>query len=249
MTNARRSDEFIRSVGRAIGAIRRERQWTQAQLAERLGRSTKYVTKLESGVTDLRLSTVHQVARALDVTPGTLVDHRALQENAPGLRRRGALYGFQRSGWRKVPTGTPHAIPVLDLQPRAGRPHSAPEPLRVAWALPPEGRHVREDGLFLAQVLGDSMSPQIKDGAWCLFSRNLTEREWLGQRVLIRQTDAAGFSSWLVKRISSVALPDDAHMVLQLVSHNPSYEPMTVTLDGRGETGIEAVVREILLES
>ena len=61
-----------------------------------------------------------------------------------------------------------NCVPVLDLKAAAGGFHAqAIETLE--WVELPEEFRPRE-GLFVAQVLGESMNRRIPDGSWCLFS-------------------------------------------------------------------------------
>ncbi len=248
MSDTNPAPDFIRGVGRAIGAIRSKRGWSQEVLADRMGLAVKTIAKLEGGRHDLRLSTVYRVAAALDVTPGDLVDLQPAADESRNVRNRGPLRGLTRSGWKRAKPGAPGAVAVLDLQPRAGKPLAQLEPLQVGWATPPVGRHLHEEGLFVAQVVGDSMEPQIKDGAWCLFSRRFTEQDWLGKHVLVRQTEASGLCAWLVKRVASVTVDEFDGRVIRLQSRNPAYAPLDVRVGFGAEAAVEAVVREVLTD-
>lgn len=57
-----------RIVARLV-AERRSRRLTQAQLAERLGRSTSFVFRYEAGARYLDVAEFIAIARALDVDP------------------------------------------------------------------------------------------------------------------------------------------------------------------------------------
>lgn len=52
-------EQLLRDVGRRIAELRRERGWTQEQLAERLGISRRYLARLERGGQNV---TVHRLA-------------------------------------------------------------------------------------------------------------------------------------------------------------------------------------------
>jgi transcriptional regulator with XRE-family HTH domain len=57
-----------------LKAIRERRKMTQAELAEKVGVSRLYVSRLEAGKHDPPLSRVRAIAKALGVSVGRLVD-------------------------------------------------------------------------------------------------------------------------------------------------------------------------------
>jgi transcriptional regulator with XRE-family HTH domain len=58
-------DEVLRSVGRRISEIRRERQMTQEQFADEAGLSWKYVQQIEAGTENLTLRSLVRLANLL----------------------------------------------------------------------------------------------------------------------------------------------------------------------------------------
>jgi transcriptional regulator with XRE-family HTH domain len=71
---ARRAVQNRRLVGRRISQVRRERGWTQEDLAERLGVSVRYLQAVEAGQENLTLDSLTQLAARLDLSLGELVD-------------------------------------------------------------------------------------------------------------------------------------------------------------------------------
>lgn len=246
MEKSPQTQAFARQVAQAISTLRRQRGWSQEALAERLGINAKAIAKIESSDIDLRISTIWRLAVALDVSPGELLD--TVPDGASGatIRHPGPLTGLAKTGWRRAKPHQESAVPVLDLRPRAGRGRPQLDPLAIAWALPPEGRHPREEGLFLAQIRGTSMQPQLRDGDWCLFSARFTDTDWLGKLALLRETDASGLTAWVVKRVTGIELGDGDQRRLLLASLNPDFPPRQVTLDGSGDVAVVALVRELL---
>ena len=57
---------LIHRVGRRIAELRRARGWTQERLAEKVGSSVQWVSRLEAGQ-NLTLETMAGLARVLDV--------------------------------------------------------------------------------------------------------------------------------------------------------------------------------------
>lgn len=66
-----------------------------------------------------------------------------------------------------------NAVPLVDLKFAAGTfgPNQALDPDSVEWIVPPDWVKPQE-GLFIAQVIGESMNRRIPNGAWCLFKTN-----------------------------------------------------------------------------
>ncbi|HSC47978.1 MAG TPA: DNA/RNA helicase domain-containing protein, partial [Gammaproteobacteria bacterium] len=66
-----------------------------------------------------------------------------------------------------------NCVPVLELKVAAGyfSESSAGDPDEIAWAEIPDVFRV-QSGMFIAQVVGDSMNRVIPSGSWCLFRAN-----------------------------------------------------------------------------
>jgi DNA-binding Xre family transcriptional regulator len=208
--------------------------------------SARAVAKLASGRLDVRLSTIVAVARALDVTPGALLDTVADAESGRTVRFAGPLQGLGAAGWRKVASGTPASVAVPDLTPRAGPPEAHLAPHVIAWAMAPEGRHSHEEGQFLARIRGNSMEPVLLDGDWCLFSSRFLESECFDRMGLVREADASGLTSWIVKRIVGVRRLDEERTVLHIASLNPAFSGRELTIDGSGDVELCALVKQVL---
>src|ERR1700761_2211530 len=56
-----------KSVGRNIRTIRHQRSWSQEDVANRLGISIPAFSKIETGVTDINLSRLEQIANIYEV--------------------------------------------------------------------------------------------------------------------------------------------------------------------------------------
>jgi transcriptional regulator with XRE-family HTH domain len=59
---------LVRSLGRAVRALREARRWSQEQLAEHAGLNRTYVGEIERGSVVASVVTVDKLARALNVT-------------------------------------------------------------------------------------------------------------------------------------------------------------------------------------
>lgn len=66
---------------------------------------------------------------------------------------------------------SPRAVPVVDLKFAAGRFEKTYDDGELQWAELPDHFHVTK-GMFVAQVVGESMNRSIPNGAWCLFREN-----------------------------------------------------------------------------
>ena len=60
-------------LGARIAALRRERRWTQAYLAERSDLSNNYLSNIENSHSIPSLETLMKICMALDVTPDQLL--------------------------------------------------------------------------------------------------------------------------------------------------------------------------------
>ncbi len=72
------------TLGGRIRELRRKAGLTQSELAERIGYSTKAsISKIESDVLDVNQSTIVALAKALGVTPSTLMGWDDEEKNNP----------------------------------------------------------------------------------------------------------------------------------------------------------------------
>jgi transcriptional regulator with XRE-family HTH domain len=76
-------DRLLRSIAANVRALRRERNMTQEQLAERAGMDLSYLQRIERAETNLTIDKLLAVADAFEVAPGLLLRAARL----PPLRR------------------------------------------------------------------------------------------------------------------------------------------------------------------
>ena len=118
------------------------------------------------------------------------------------------------------------------------------------WVTVDTGRRLRR-GMFVAQVIGKSMEPTIRDGAYCLF-RAPVEGTRQGKAVLVQLRDATDSETgqrYTVKRYKSVkAMKGDSwrHEKITLEPVNPDFEPIVLTDAGEGELQVIAELVEVL---
>ena len=67
-------DDLSALLGRAIEKARTNKVISRYMLAKRLSTQQHRVTRIENGVSDMRLSSVMDIIDALDITPGELLD-------------------------------------------------------------------------------------------------------------------------------------------------------------------------------
>jgi len=65
---------FLRKVGGRVKALRDERRWSQQELAKRSGINRVYVSGIERGIRNFTILHLAKLARALHVTPGSILD-------------------------------------------------------------------------------------------------------------------------------------------------------------------------------
>ena len=85
-----RDGEESRRIGKRLKALRETRGLSQKAVAEMAGMSAPQLAKIEKGESDLRISTVRAVLRALDASFGDISGPEALEISVPELIRRGS---------------------------------------------------------------------------------------------------------------------------------------------------------------
>lgn len=189
----------------------------------------------------LRTTTESSDTNAPSASPAPVQE--ALESNVIPLRR---VSSQERAA------GTP-AAPVLDLRFAAGA-FSDPQALEEGatdWVALPDW--VRpQPGLFVAQVVGESMNRRIPNGAWCLFRANPAgTRE--GKVVVVQHrsiADPETGGQYTIKVYSSDKVPSDdggwrhGRVTLRPDSDHSGFEPITIELGEDDEAF--AVVAEML---
>ena len=118
------------------------------------------------------------------------------------------------------------------------------------WVTVESGRRLRR-GMFVAQVVGQSMEPAIPDGAYCLF-RAPVEGTRQGKIVLVQMrddTDPESGQRYTVKRYRSEKVADGGswhHSRISLNPINPDFEPIALTGTDDGQFQVVAEVVEVL---
>lgn len=86
-----------------VREFRDAKGWTQAQLAEAAGLSTKYIGNLENQVRGLNAKNLKKLCPVLNATPGELMDYKPEREMELLLE-----------AWREIPEGKrPLALSIL----------------------------------------------------------------------------------------------------------------------------------------
>jgi len=143
------------------------------------------------------------------------------------------------------------AVPLLTLKAAAGAFGETQEVAFDEWvalANPPTLRK----GMFLAQVMGRSMEPEIPDGSYCLFRFGPTgSRE--GKVVLVElhgYSDPESGGGYTVKRYHSEKVKDEdggwRHARIFLRPANPAYEPIVLEAEDEGEVKVVADLVKVL---
>jgi transcriptional regulator with XRE-family HTH domain len=86
-------DSVSVSFGAAVRSFRKQRNFSQEELAERAGLHRTYVADIERGARNLSLSSIARLARALDVSTGALLSHAGKLTAPIGVQRRDSLAG------------------------------------------------------------------------------------------------------------------------------------------------------------
>jgi hypothetical protein len=148
------------------------------------------------------------------------------------------------------------AVPVVDLKFAAGH-FSAPQMMEdgaTEWVELPDWVAL-QPGLFVAQVVGESMNRRIPNGAWCLFRAN-PQGTRNGKIVVVRHhaiSDSETSGSYTIKRYSSEKVHDAdgalRHTRIELVpdSDQSRFKPIVIELAEDGEFEVVAEWLTILL--
>ncbi len=129
-------------------------------------------------------------------------------------------------------------LPVYTCRAAAGRWGEQMEVEPEGWREIPPGARLTED-MFIAQVTGRSMEPEIADGSWCVFRAGVTGSRQ-GRRVLVENLNESesGGERYTIKRYRSVksAAPADEdaaaswqHTRILLEPLNPEFESWEIT--------------------
>ncbi len=129
-----------------------------------------------------------------------------------------------------------NCVPLYDLKIAAGQFSEEQQVSEIDWVALPDFIRPRA-GLFVAQVLGESMNRRIPNGAWCLFNMNPAGTRQ-GKVVLVEHRDAAeveGSGNYTVKLYESKkeTLPDGSwrhsSIVLRPDTLESGYEPIVLS--------------------
>jgi transcriptional regulator with XRE-family HTH domain len=68
-----KSSELLAQVGARVRKLRQQREWTQVEMAEKLGLDRSFLADLERGKTNLSLLSLDTIARGFDVSLSKLL--------------------------------------------------------------------------------------------------------------------------------------------------------------------------------
>jgi uncharacterized protein len=158
--------------------------------------------------------------------------------------------------FQKVPSGEVkpyvNALPVIDLKFAAGAFSDSQvfDPSDAEWVAVPEGVKPGQ-GLFIAQVVGESMNRRIPNGAWCVFKANPTGSKQgkvvVAQHRAIHDVDLGGSYTVKVYQSEKSAEVDGAwhheRITLKPDTRAPGHTP--IVIEGEGLEGL-AILAELL---
>jgi hypothetical protein len=147
-----------------------------------------------------------------------------------------------------------NCVPLVPLKAAAGwfsERQDTGEPADWEW-IAIDTRHRLRPGLFVAQVVGKSMEPQIPDGAYCLFGSPV-EGTRQGKTVLVQLHDRTdpehGGRYTLKKYFSEKAASDDGswrHVKVELRPNNPDFTPIELSTDDEDSLRVVAELLAVL---
>ena len=235
--------EEQRRLGARLRALREDRALTQEQAAEQIGLHSNHLQRLERGAANVTLATLVALSLAYRVYIRSLFEEpRSRREPQP----------FRRISSDKVRPFR-NAVPLYSLKAAAGRFGAQQEVEPEDWVRP-LGRTGPGRGLFVAQVVGDSMRHRIPSGAYCLFrhpvvgSRN--GRVLLVQHRQIHDPDHGGRYTVKVYRGRKQHVGAEAGRTVEVRlepdTDVPGYRPIVLRGLEEGELTLIAELVEVL---
>ena len=79
--------KLLKAVAQQVVRLRRDRGWTQEQLAERADVSSRYLQRIERGRENLTLTTLAKIADALRIRVAELFATKPKRRASPSRRR------------------------------------------------------------------------------------------------------------------------------------------------------------------
>jgi len=235
--------EEQRRLGARLRALREERVLTQEQAAEQIGLHSNHLQRLERGAANVTLATLLAVSLAYGVSIRSLFDQPRPKRVRQPFRR---VASEQLRPFR-------NAVPLYSLKAAAGR-FGAEQQVEPEDWVRPLGRTAPSKGLFVAQVVGESMRRRIPNGAYCLFrhpvvgSRN--GRVVLAQHRQIHDPDHGGRYTVKVyrgrKQHAEAESGRTVEVRLEPDTDLPGYRPIVLRALDEDELAIVAELVEVL---
>lgn len=200
-----------------MAQLRKQRGMTQGELAERLGVEQPTIQRWESGKREPKFEQLFEIAAALGVEPGSLIDPEIVVPIGPRLYVKGEVAA---GVWREA-----FELPREEWKAFPGRPDVT----------------VSEEFRFGLRVVGDSMNMVYPPGTVVECVSLFGGGEALpGKRVVVIRTNEHGACEATVKEL----VEQDGDLWLVPRSYNPAHQPIKLADEEPGivETRIAAVV-------
>lgn len=95
--------EFLRSLGRQVHALRKDRSWSRRELSQRSGVSERFLAEIESGRGNPSLGRLYDLSLSLGTTPAAVLQSAPMRSLASGSGARTiALLGLRGAGKSSV---------------------------------------------------------------------------------------------------------------------------------------------------
>src|SRR5579875_1793070 len=178
-----------RVFGQRLRHVRRQRGLTLEDLGESVGRPPSYLSQLENGHREPRLSTLNQLAEALGVPAAELLDPTPPNRRAElevtlariqdDPRYRSLKLPYLRPSARLDDTALEHIVALFGRVSALTAPRPAPEPVPGARPATAAMRHEmrRRDNYFeeIEKVAGEALAGVGYTGPGAISERNLTD--------------------------------------------------------------------------
>lgn len=229
------NQDFLKALGEHCRRLRLKAGYSIDRMAKESDQlSPSVIHRLESGSGAVTVSALQRFAQILELHPRDLLDF-PLPSEASANRK---LVADDDPRVKKEAFKT--LFPVYSLKAAAGYFGSGEEVEKRGWVELKGERGWGRD-VFVAQAVGDSMSPRIRDGDWLLFRANPAGTRQ-GKIVLVQYrgpADPDTGGAFTVKVYSSAKLMRSTgewrHRQIVLSPLNPEYEPIVIESAKEGD--------------
>ncbi len=234
--------DLRRAVAANIRSLAKGRKRALNTLADLAGVSRAQMFNVLAARTGATVDWLAKIADALDVPPAALLAETVAAPRKPATIEK-------RLPFVRVPAeiaAKRGAVPLVSLRAAAG-PFGRGEEVELEEWVVPNTRRKMSTEMFVAQVEGESMTPKIPNGAYCLF-RHPVRGPLAGKIVLIahrRFHDPETHARYAVKRFVE-ARKTRSGVRVRLASFNAKFRAIEVEVEDPQDLRVIAELVDVL---